>query len=450
MTFTSTHRTATAEVVRLLGDDRFPLCMSPSLRLEKLVRLGRNLSSDKRDLKKDEIDEVAKCHGKHAARIPAFDPPAAETLVATLGGRLIVNQAGGVLENAGLCLHRHFGDPYLPGSAVKGIARHAAWCKWDEAEEPAKRDIAEKVVRVFGYPTGDDRLDACIEPDKKKRVARAGGVAFLAGLPVGKPSLVVEIVNCHHPKYYASKQEVATDDESPNPQFFPAVEAGGEWRFTLVPLRRLGPDSATLLAQAKAWLAEALTLHGAGAKTAAGYGWFSYDAEEESRRKQQEERSAREAALRAEFDVWKANVVDALEDSEPLRATFDRVTEEWEVFKRRFADTGTSIPARQTAEDALNRYAKKLPQSSPEDTIRERWSKAGVKAVINSELKRFATEKDESRKKAMVIVLRDSDGIGSEVWAELKRQGTKGDLAKAVDAIRACCKNVLNLGKMPS
>ena len=53
---------------------------------------------------------------------------------AQLQSRLLVNMAGGVMENAGLCLDR-FGLPCIPGSAVKGCARRAAlaalheWCE---------------------------------------------------------------------------------------------------------------------------------------------------------------------------------------------------------------------------------------------------------------------------------------------------------------------------------
>ena len=46
-----------------------------------------------------------------------LDP--AQRLFAQLQARLMVNMAGGVMENAGLCLDR-FGLPYIPGSAVKG------------------------------------------------------------------------------------------------------------------------------------------------------------------------------------------------------------------------------------------------------------------------------------------------------------------------------------------
>src|ERR1035437_2733694 len=48
-----------------------------------------------------------------------------ELLLAELQSRLMINMAGGVMENAGLCMDR-FGVPYIPGSAVKGCARRMA------------------------------------------------------------------------------------------------------------------------------------------------------------------------------------------------------------------------------------------------------------------------------------------------------------------------------------
>ena len=50
------------------------------------------------------------------------------TFEATLGSRMMVNLAGGVVENAGIALDRCFGLPLIPGSAVKGISRvQALW-----------------------------------------------------------------------------------------------------------------------------------------------------------------------------------------------------------------------------------------------------------------------------------------------------------------------------------
>ena len=285
--------TAQRDVIALLGGETFPKMESVSLRLQKFVRLGDNS-------KKAEIASVVDCHARYRQPIRTIRPVGACVFRARLGGRLIVNQAGGILENAGLCLHRHFGDPYLPGSAVKGLARHEAWCQWNDAADADKRCVAMLIARIFGNPTGDKGLDAFIKehcPGIPKTLG--GGVAFLAAVPEGGVALSTDIVNCHHPKYYAGRQPDATDNESPNPQFFPVVEGGIEFKFTLAPLRRLGTDHDALLAQAKAWLIAALTFHGAGAKTAAGYGWFDYDTDKEIREEQAERERLEAARLKA-------------------------------------------------------------------------------------------------------------------------------------------------------
>lgn len=267
----------------------FDLVESASLRLEKLLHLGNAV-------KKYEIQAVVKCHGKERGKLRPSELrlPGAVRFNLRLGGRLIVNQAGGILENAGLCLHRHFGFPMLPGSAVKGIAAHAAWCAWRaQTDHEQALQTALRIVAVFGYPTSDDALDEALprecpllfHPRTGPLRMLAGAVSFLPAVPAdpARVELVTDIVNCHHPDYYQGKRKnSAADDENPNPQFFPAVEAGAEFVFTIVPLRRplpraLGdqlPTGFCPLEAAREWLLEALTTRGAGAKTAAGYGWF--------------------------------------------------------------------------------------------------------------------------------------------------------------------------------
>lgn len=269
------------KVYSLLKGDRdnpdLPECDSMSLRLEKFVRIGDNT-------KKEEVTAVV---GKHFGHIPLVSPSNAVSFSASLGGRLIVNQAGGILENAGLCLHPHYNAPYIPGSAVKGCARHAAWQAWDEAEEgEAKIKAAKEVAEIFGYPTGDSKpkKEEDVEPGRvyldeylkekcgyKEEDSHSGKVSFLAAAPEATVRLVIDLVNCHHKDYYAGKRQVATDDESPIPNFFPAVEEGTKFTFTLVPLR--DTDEKTLK-RAEHFLKVGLSQSGIGAKTMAGYGWF--------------------------------------------------------------------------------------------------------------------------------------------------------------------------------
>src|SRR5208282_3126445 len=74
---------------------------------------------------------------------------------AQLQSRLMVNMAGGVMENAGLCLDR-FGLPYIPGSAVKGCARRMAIQRLIEVELPSvKSDLLIQIALAFGWGEQD-------------------------------------------------------------------------------------------------------------------------------------------------------------------------------------------------------------------------------------------------------------------------------------------------------
>ena len=85
-------------------------------------------------------------------------------------GRLLVNHTGGIVENSNLSLHRFFGCPTIPGSALKGIARNAA--RFDEDKE--------RFARVFGGA-------------EKGKSDQAGSVSFLMAIPAILGGLVLEL-----------------------------------------------------------------------------------------------------------------------------------------------------------------------------------------------------------------------------------------------------------------
>ncbi|WP_295807811.1 type III-B CRISPR module RAMP protein Cmr6 [uncultured Victivallis sp.] len=218
---------------------------------------------------------------------------------------MMVDQAGGVLENANLCLHRNLGYPMIPGSALKGIARHSAWCRWIEALEAGKTEeakfLAGLIAATFGYPTGDPLpanaaartresdhyLDAFLAsefPDDYgkdgRRTAWAGAVSFLPAVPGDKEwKLVVDVLNSHGDGVSNVRNPRQDNGEkNPIPVFFPAVESGTKFRFTVVPIA--GRSTPETLNFAVKMLKNGLTTCGVGAKTAAGYGWFVPDSEE--------------------------------------------------------------------------------------------------------------------------------------------------------------------------
>jgi hypothetical protein len=105
-----------------------------------------------------------------------------------------------------------------------------------------------------------------------------GVASFLPAYPTKPPQLVVDIVNPHYRAYYGGKRDEARDNENPVPNYFPAVEKDSEFGFAVLLSREpdaFGIGAETLLGQARLWLERAIKEKGAGAKTAAGYGWFS-------------------------------------------------------------------------------------------------------------------------------------------------------------------------------
>lgn len=245
-------------------------------------------------------------------------------LHAKLEARLLINMGGTVLENAGLQLDR-FGTAYLPGSAVKACARRTAlatlrqWCETltdgqptkptaaDDALAPAcahadfktPSDLLLAILRVFGCTDlewkrydydnnkGNDIAWACANQwDSLSPTARdqlpsdtlRGSVAFLPAYPYSRlpVDLELDVLTSHHPDYYGDKKDTATatDTENPIPVYFPAVTAGAIYTFALLPVGTTSTGSL-LLSHARTWLKVGLETFGLGAKTAAGYGYFS-------------------------------------------------------------------------------------------------------------------------------------------------------------------------------
>jgi CRISPR-associated protein Cmr6 len=242
--------TFSKQVGELLGKDRLELLESASLRHNKLLFLGENGQ-------REQLEAVAQTAARFS-RLPT--PPDADCQFdLKLGGRLMVNMSTGVLENAGMALHRHFNCPYIPGSALKGIARHAAWCAWKKSPAEQKDNIDAISARIFGTPVSEFK-----DADHQQ-----GTICFMDAYPKDREwSLVSDVLTPHG----------GNDYSNPTPCFFLAVDKGAAFLFGL---RKTSRAQSGDLAQAEAWLKQGLLEHGAGAKTIAGYGWFIDEAEGE-------------------------------------------------------------------------------------------------------------------------------------------------------------------------
>lgn len=266
----SGHTACTEELKALLDGEGFPDpakgCWSVSLRLDKVVTIGGS------EAKLRELKAVVKSHNDHQNAKETFVPRVDfKPLVGTLRSNLIINQAGGVLENAGISLHPHFNVPFIAGSAVKGVARHAAWCEWKAVtDESRKKDLSERIAATFGYPTQADDLDKALE--KSGCSKQSGSVAFMAAYPCNKngdaapATLAMDILTPHG----------GNDWTNPVPNSFPVVQKGTSFKFVVGPAKFGGEKC---IEDAIQWLKTGLTAGGLGAKTAAGYGVFKIQGE---------------------------------------------------------------------------------------------------------------------------------------------------------------------------
>jgi len=329
-----------------------------------------------------------------------------------LQGRLIVNLSDSLIQNAGICLDRNTGLPFIPGSAVKGVSRHAALARLRKGEWSI-----HEFMLVFGSSEVDFRETGELakyagEILNKDRTLK-GGVDFLSAQPITEPTIVVDISNVHYPEYYQTGDVGNLAKESPKPNTFPAVEKGVRYAFGIA-ANGMATVDAELFAKARDVLVEAITVSGIGAKTGAGYGWFKDVTQE-----------IEEAAKRAQ------EVAEAKRAEEAKKA----------------ADAAVQAEAKAKAE--------RMASLPPCERVLERWNASpNVKAIVNGpDIAKFNSRTDDD-KKGIVEVLRMAEGVGAKVWASIK--GTSADDPKrklknqaAESEIRGYCRNTLKLGKMP-
>lgn len=312
----------------------------------------------------------------------ALSQHGAVVVYAELGSRLIINLSDSLIQNAGICLDRHTGLPYIPGSAVKGVTRHVALSHLrcgDLALDDFKAIFgsSESDFTNTGKSIGElsDFADGLI----KAEMTQKGGVDFLAAYPIEKePLIAVDISNVHRPDYYESGKVEDLAKEKPRPNTFPTVEQGARFAFFVVQ-NAIGV-SPELFSRVREFLVEAITLCGIGGKTGAGYGWFK-DVTAEI-----------EAKIKAEA-----------ERDEERRQKERAAAEE--------AERSAALRAEQARKAAL----------SPCERVLEEWTKSKIKGIVNGRRMAHFDELEKDEKRGVVDALR-TEGIGVGVWAFLKAE----------------------------
>lgn len=262
----------------------------------------RSFSKQDEDAKRDLVDAVAAldvrvghAYEAHFKRWEALLPTLAETGMVTqlrsakATSRLVVGLGGkGILE-AGLSLHHTHGVPYLPGSALKGLASSfaaqrlgGAWAKGGEAHTALFGTTEESGLVIFH--------DALWQPNPNQR----------------KP-LLPDVLTVHHPEYYQEGgKEPPADWDSPNPVPFLTVSPSASFRVALT-----GPEGAWL---ASAWelLGWALLEYGIGGKTSAGYGRLKLEGTAAASQRLGAPPKAAEGPLEIKVKAWGTNAGNLL------------------------------------------------------------------------------------------------------------------------------------------
>jgi len=312
-----------------------------------------------------------------------------KTFVGTLKSRLLINMAGGVMENAGLALDRCFGLPYIPGSSIKGVARNVALWEIKQTEDPAqKQKLLRTALLAFGFigkdlgSRGDFSWAAGNESVIKVKATLPkadefkGLCSFLPAYPSSADNLSI-VADCMTP--HPSAQDSAQGRGNPRPLFYPAVEVGSSFAFAVLGQRILPKEildkveHTEVLEQAEKWVIQAIEESGLGAKTGAGYGWFGIDLDAEKKRRHEAEQLQKDEADRLakqkEDAAKKAAEKARLASMSPLDLEIEKINK---LDQQRFALFAKELESKSSEEKEA--FLMVL-LSSAKKNDRKRWKK---------------------------------------------------------------------------
>ncbi|MCL5099225.1 MAG: type III-B CRISPR module RAMP protein Cmr6 [Candidatus Omnitrophica bacterium] len=431
-----------ASDTRMVLGENAPLCESRSLLLDRLA-LARSDPKARRALEEQVFAKPALGFKLLAWRdllLNQLPIKPEDLLFGGLQGRLLLHTQTGPLEQAGLCLDRHTGVPFIPGSAIKGCARDYAieLLRQASAQEVKVERLVETAL-VFGWSASDwhpdsdlawacqpaaervlalgqERLWRIFFPHEdfgldrwRARLGRCRGqVHFLPAYPWELPGndLELEVADSHHPSYYRSDKDYidALDVEEPVPQFFPAVAPGILFTFIIL-------GNSAWRPAARSWLQAGLATLGLGTKKSAGYGWF--DTSE---------------ALQL---TWQTKLSQQ-QQTERKRRQFERETQ---LRKEQ-------VEAKRRADEAFTQAMEKMSPEEQEDFKMSRLTDD----QFRSKLQNFARGLSAAEQ---LVVIRALRGPRLGFWEDLKQRARRGgQWAQVEQAIRAAAKKA-GLGKMP-
>ncbi len=254
--------------------------------------------------------------GVNARRAAMFKAQGITPFEMKVDYRLVVGFGAEHVLETNLCLHRIYGFPIIPGSAVKGVTRARAF--WEiagrlgmpavDAEEAKRRKEAKEktplqlldqllsdgtekaqektlarlkadalccsVAAVQSLDVSQWQTLACDSYNVFGTTEQQGQVIYFDAYPTdaGRLKLKLDILNPHYGDYYQKNKYgnpiPPADYLSPVPTYFLTVAKGSPFQFAIA------SKNPALAAKAKEWLTCALKDLGIGGKTAAGYGFM--------------------------------------------------------------------------------------------------------------------------------------------------------------------------------
>jgi CRISPR-associated protein Cmr6 len=266
----------------------------------------------------------------------ALDDIGAQSRRARVMGRLAINLgAEGVLETS-IALHHTYGTPFIPGSALKGLASHYAdhrlGGRWKKDQPDYITMFGD--LKTAGYVTF---FDALYIP---------GTGPDMPGLK-NKP-LWQDVITVHHPEYYQTGKTPPADWDSPTP--VPFLTATGEFLIALAGRQEWVKAAFDILALA-------LEEEGIGAKTSSGYGRMQFVSEDKmfpgvpfAQRKRQLLQGT------PPFGRHRGTVVDVRADGRFGRVNPARGGEQIRIHISQMREPGSSLKDGQVVEYRLGQY----------------------------------------------------------------------------------------------
>ena len=218
--------------------------------------------------------------------------------------RLVVGLGAEHVLETSLTLHHIFGIPYIPGSALKGVARMVNfWKIADESSKKSDKDIQGLQEQLYDKEISNSDSNGILKHKLLFGTQNFKGLlVFLDAYPEiqNKQQIFeLDVMTPHYQGYY-TKNQVPGDWENPNPIPFLTVKKGITFCFNVlfdkfraeriltlkddefpnanvakeIIKEWLSNDFSKISQDVKEWIEEALTEFGVGAKTRLGYGIF--------------------------------------------------------------------------------------------------------------------------------------------------------------------------------